>query len=140
MYTQPLNIPQTDRVAQPFERAYQTHRAEGAGFAGELKAAEQAPADGAKEEKLKTLRKSAEQLVATTFVMPLLAQMRNDPFKTDLFHGGQAEEMFGQQLDTVFAERIVAKSNFSIVDAVYRKVAQSASLLAEQGQGVDANG
>ena len=52
--------------------------------------------------------------------------MRDDPFKTDLFHGGQGEEIFGQQLDTIYAERIVARADFSIVDAVYKSIAKNA--------------
>lgn len=104
------------------------HKPSGGRFAQELRAAEaDIRADGLDPETQKTLRKSAEQLVATTFIMPMLAKMREDPFKSDLFHGGQTEEIFGQRLDTILAERIVSKSDFSIVDAVYRSVADRAS-------------
>lgn len=87
------------------------------------------------QERAKTLRKASEQLVATTFIMPMLAKMRDDPFKSDLFHGGQTEEFFGQRLDTIMAERIVAKTDFSIVDAVYNSIAKRASMLAGEAQG-----
>ena len=89
--------------------------------------AQAADAGGLSPERSEQLRTAAEQLVATTFVQPMLAKMREDPFKTDLFHGGQAEEIFGQQLDTIYSERIVAKSNFSIVDAVYKMIANDAA-------------
>jgi len=74
--------------------------------------------------------------------MPMLAKMREDPFKSDLFHGGQTEEVFGQRLDTVLSERIVAKADFSIVDAVYRSVASRAGItLPDEGsEGVDTHG
>ena len=77
-------------------------------------------------ERAETLRTASQQLVATTFIQPMLARMREDPFKSDLFHGGQAEEVFGQQLDTLLAERIVSRADFSIVDAVYRAIADRA--------------
>lgn len=87
------------------------------------------------QERAKTLRKASEQLVATTFIMPMLAKMRDDPFKSDLFHGGQTEEFFGQRLDTIMAERIVAKADFAIVDAVYNSIAKRASMSAGEAQG-----
>jgi Rod binding domain-containing protein len=106
-------------------------------FARELRAAE-SDAGGFDSEKAETLRTTAEQLVATTFIMPMLAKMREDPFKNDLFHGGQTEEIFGQRLDTVLAERIVSKANFPIVDAVYRSVVDRT--MSASGKGVDAHG
>ena len=99
------------------------------------------------QERAKTLRKASEQLVATTFIMPMLAKMRDDPFKSDLFHGGQTEEFFGQRLDTIMAERIVAKADFAIVDAVYNSIAKRASMSAgkalvsaDEAKGVDTHG
>ncbi len=102
-------------------------RPTGGGFEQRLSDAKAQAAGGLNPEKAKTLRKAAQQLVAITFVQPMLAKMRQDPFKTDLFHGGQAEEIFGQQLDTIYSERIVARANFSIVDAVYKAIADSAA-------------
>jgi len=67
-------------------------------------------------------REAAEQLVASAFILPLLTQLRNDPFKSELLHGGRGEQMFGQQLDTVIADRIVKKSNLPIVDSLYRSI------------------
>ncbi len=112
-------------------------------FARELRAVESAiSTDGLDPEKAKILRKSAEQLVATTFIMPMLAKMREDPFKSDLFHGGQTEEIFGQRMDTILAERIVAKADFAIVDAVYQSIANRAasSLGNNINKGLDTHG
>lgn len=69
-------------------------------------------------------RQTAEELVATALVQPLLAQLRDNPFKSDLFHGGQAEDIFGQQLDTILSDRIVQGSRLPVVDAVYRTLMQ----------------
>lgn len=117
-------------------------RPSGDGFARQLRQVEAQASDAAKNggldpETSRTLRKAAEQLVATTFIQPMLAKMREDPFKTDLFHGGRAEEIFGQQLDTVLSERIVSKSNFAIVDAVYQTIAERAAQKAGEGMEVD---
>ncbi len=130
-----LNIP------TPVTTELATPKPTGESFERELLAAREDTAV-LDPETAKTLRKTAEQLVATTFVMPMLAKMREDPFKSDLFHGGQTEEIFGQQLDTLLSERIVAKADFSIVDAVYRSVAQRAASAASTSntQGVDAHG
>ncbi|MEM1108312.1 MAG: hypothetical protein AAGH99_06445 [Planctomycetota bacterium] len=64
------------------------------------------------------LREAAEQLVASAFILPLLQQARNDPFKSDLFHGGRGEEAFGQQLDVIYADNITRSANFGITDAL----------------------
>jgi len=68
-----------------------------------------------------TLRESADQLVSTAFILPLLEKARNDPFKSELFHGGRGEEVFGQQLDVIFADNITKSSNFGISDALVRR-------------------
>jgi hypothetical protein len=94
--------------------------------AGELPVVGALETDGLDQDKAKALRKASEQLVATTFIQPMLSKLREDPFKTDMFHGGQTEEIFGQRLDTIMSERIVAKADFAIVDAVYRSIAKQA--------------
>lgn len=82
----------------------------------------------------------AEQLVASTLVLPILSQARNDPFKSDLFHGGKGEEMFGSQLDTILAERITSSSRMPIVDAVYRSITRTPQPSGVAGRGVDIHG
>lgn len=121
------------------------NRPTGEGFAQRLQALQaQASGDAAAGEmdadKAKTLRKAAEQLVATTFIQPMLVKMREDPFQSDLFHGGRTEEVFGEQLDTILSERIVSRADFSIVDAVYNSIAKRANLSAAGAQGVDTHG
>lgn len=70
------------------------------------------------------IREAAEQLVATTFIQPILAKAREDPFKVERFHGGQGEKIFGGQLDTILADRIVKKSNFPLVDRIAEQFGQ----------------
>ncbi len=135
-----MNI-QTLNIPSPTAPGLALPKPTGDRFARELRAAA-TDAGGLDPLRAKTLRKTAEQLVATTFIMPMLAKMREDPFKSDLFHGGQTEEVFGQRLDTVLAERIVSKADFSIVDAVYRSVAERAASVTSDidGKGVDTHG
>jgi len=82
----------------------------------------------------------AEQLVASTLVLPILSQARNDPFKSEMFHGGKGEDMFGSQLDTILAERITSSSRMPIVDAVYRSITRTLLPSGAAGRGVDIHG
>ena len=75
-------------------------------------------------------------LVADTFVKPLLAQLRRDPFRTDLFHGGFAEDVFAAQLNTVLAERITTKAKLPIVDTVHRKFMKAMQNYPERIEGI----
>lgn len=79
--------------------------------------------------------KAASEFVAGALVRPLLAQARNDPFKSKMFHGGQAEEMFGEQLDGVLADRITQSARFPITDAVRRQLLGDPRLHAQASQG-----
>jgi len=78
-----------------------------ADFAGLLDTAREL--DAAAQDRART---AANQLVATALVQPILEEMRSSPFKSKLFHGGRGEEVFGQQLDTVLAERIASAPGF----------------------------
>lgn len=68
------------------------------------------------------VRQAAQQLVSSALILPMLQQIRSSSLKSEMFHGGFSEDAFGAQLDTELADRMVAKSNFPIVDAIYRKM------------------
>lgn len=72
----------------------------------------------AAEKRETELRSAAEQLVATTFIMPLFSQLRNDPMASEMFHGGRGEKVFQQQLDQILSDRISTGSGFDLVDTV----------------------
>ena len=61
------------------------------------------------------------------------AQARNDPFRSDLFHGGLAEDSFGQQLDSIIAQRVTSRSNLPIVESVYNHITQQGSRVNTHG-------
>ncbi|MCC7191697.1 MAG: hypothetical protein IT444_02850 [Phycisphaeraceae bacterium] len=96
--------------------------------------------DRRKQSVEETARQAAQQLVATTLVQPMLAQMNNDPFKTPMFHGGQAEETFNQQLQTILGDRITAGANFPIVRTVYKQLMQHVKPQPAQQAGINING
>lgn len=89
-----------------------------AGFAEKLSGAMTAPRRRGPQGPWGQARQAAEQLVATTLVQPLLQQMRNDPLRSDLMHGGLTEDAFGAQLDTELADRIVRRAHWPIVERI----------------------
>lgn len=72
------------------------------------------------------LREAAEKLVATTLIMPMFKQLRNDPLAAKLLHGGRGEEIFQQQMDQVLSDRIAGAAGFDLVDSVYQHLSSAA--------------
>lgn len=83
------------------------------------------PAAESAQQRHETLTKAAGQLVSQTFFGQMLKQMRNDPFKSDLFDGGRGGQMFSSLFDQTLAQRMArgagAKLVRSIVDHMERK-------------------
>ncbi len=90
---------------------------------------------GAQAQAPDVARESAEQLVAITLVQPLLDAAQNDPFASGLFHGGQGERIFQQQINALLGERITKQANFPVVDAVYRAITKQTSGGSAAGAG-----
>lgn len=67
-------------------------------------------------------RTAAEELVAITFIQPVLASLRQSNMAEAPFAPGVAEQRFGPLLDAEIARKIVTASNFELVDAVARKL------------------
>lgn len=117
---------------QPDPQALLPSRSEGAMASGFTAALDRAAADAptpaddldesaAREaEQREQVREAAAQLVASAFVLPMLQQIRDDPLGSDLFKGGVAEDLFGQQLDTHLADDMAKGMNTPLVDAVER--------------------
>ncbi|MEX0777201.1 MAG: rod-binding protein [Phycisphaeraceae bacterium] len=77
-------------------------------------------------------REAARQLVSIALIQPVLTKAHEDPFKTEMFHGGQGEAMFQQQLDTILADRITHRANFPLVDAVYQQITRQQTKVDQQ--------
>lgn len=87
------------------------------------------------------VRKLANQLVSVALIKPLLAQARQSPFRSELFHGGHGEQVFSEHLDTVIADRVAMRSNFDVADAIYRHLTGQRTIAgAATGAAVDQHG
>lgn len=107
--------------------------------------AEQRLIEAGHEETVRKAGDAAAKLVASTFIIPLLAAMRESPFQTERFGPTMAERRMGPALDQQIADRIVQRSQFPIVEAVKRSIlskqAQRLGLTgAPAGRSIDATG
>jgi Rod binding domain-containing protein len=67
-------------------------------------------------------RDAAEQLVAISFIQPVLSSLRESNMAADPFGPGDAERRFGPMWDAAIAQRVVKARGFGLVDAVARSV------------------
>ncbi len=69
------------------------------------------------------LVKYSKVWVAQTFYGEMLKQMRNSPFKSELFSGGRGGQVFQNQLDQKLAERMTSgKFGDRLVQSIVRKI------------------
>jgi Rod binding domain-containing protein len=65
---------------------------------------------------------TARKLVAQTFYGTMLKQMRNSPFKSEMFEGGRGGQAFAPLLDQHLAEHMARSSDSHLVNAIARKL------------------
>jgi Rod binding domain-containing protein len=65
------------------------------------------------------LRKAFDSFVGETFYGQMLEAMRKTQNKPAYFHGGQAEEMFREQLDQTLAQKMSEKSASSFTGSMF---------------------
>ena len=102
-------------------------------------------AGSADDERQAQAQEIASSLVATAFVMPALEQMRDSPFRSELFAPGDAERRFGPVFDRAVAERLTSSGRFPLVDAIANHIttygsSSSAGSSGSSTQKVDAHG
>jgi hypothetical protein len=85
--------------------------AEAAGFERQLEQLKQQFS-----KKRQEVREGVEQFVAFAFVKPMFDMLRNDPFKSDLLHGGYGEDVFAQELHVHWRNAITSSPKFPLVD------------------------
>jgi len=78
--------------------------------------------DHAVEQAERTVREAASQFVASAMIQPMLRQAREASLGSDLLDGGRAEKIFGQQLDTIYADEITRGQGFSLVDTLTDRI------------------
>lgn len=68
------------------------------------------------------LERAVNEVVGSMFYRPMLQMARENPFKTDLMHGGRGEDIFAAQLDSELARRAAVGSRSSLTDAIVRRL------------------
>jgi Rod binding domain-containing protein len=73
------------------------------------------------------LVKQTETWVAQTFFGTLLKQMRNSPFKSELFEGGKGGAMFAALQDQQLAEHMTRGAGSKLVNGIVRRIEANAA-------------
>ena len=73
------------------------------------------------------LVEQTEKWVASSFYGELLKQVRNSPFKSDLFSGGRGGEAFGSMQDQQMAEHMTRGAGRKLVNAIVRRIEAAAA-------------
>ncbi len=68
------------------------------------------------------LVKQTQKWVGQTFYGEMLKQMRNSPFKSKMFEGGQGGEAFQQMFDSKLAEKMSTGSGKKLVDSIVDRI------------------
>jgi len=68
------------------------------------------------------LTKTTQMWVAQTFFGTLLKQVRESPFKSELFSGGRGGQAFGAMYDQHLAERMSRVAGDKLVRSIVRKI------------------
>ncbi len=63
-----------------------------------------------------------QKWVAQTFYGTLLKQMRNSPFKNEMFEGGRGGEAFQSMFDQQLADRMSRSAGGKLVNAIVKKI------------------
>jgi Rod binding domain-containing protein len=79
------------------------------------------------EEKHGELVKHVETFVGTAFFGTLLKQMRESPFRSEMFGGGKAGENYDAMYHQLMSERMGKGAGRSLVDAIVRKITGKAA-------------
>jgi len=66
--------------------------------------------------------KQVQKWVSQTFYGTMLRQMRNSPFKSEMFDGGRGGEAYHQMFDQRLADHMSRGTGKKLVDALVRKI------------------
>jgi hypothetical protein len=75
---------------------------------------------------------TARKLVAQTFYGTMLKQMRDSPFKSEMFEGGRGGQAFSPLLDQHLAEHMTRATDNHLVNAIARKLEGKAAYRQQQ--------
>ena len=72
--------------------------------------------------KTEQLQNAAQKWVGQTFFGTMLKQMRNSPFKSEIFSGGRGGEAFTSMFDQQLAERMARGAGRSLSNSIVRQI------------------
>ncbi|MGA2229767.1 MAG: rod-binding protein [Tepidisphaeraceae bacterium] len=70
----------------------------------------------------KELVHTTQKWVAQSFYGTLLKQMRQDPFRSELFDGGRGGQVFTEMFDQQISERMARGAPNGLVNSIVRKI------------------
>ena len=73
---------------------------------------------------MQKVQELTEKLVSSTFLVPMLDRMQDDPFRSDMFHGGFAENVFQSHLNTQLADGIAHAMDLSFTRQITERFAE----------------
>src|SRR5512147_1704503 len=76
-------------------------------------------------ERHQELMTAAQRWVSQTFLGTMLRQMRNSPFKSELFSGGRGGEAFATLLDQHLADRMAPRTGRALAQSIVRRIERS---------------
>jgi len=85
------------------------------------------------------LTRTAQKWVAQTFYGAMLKQMRNSPFKSELFEGGRGGEAFQSMFDQTLADRMARGQNNKLVRSIVRQILKRKGRKEQGGAGENAH-
>ncbi len=75
------------------------------------------------------LVKQTQKWVSQTFFGEMLKQMRNSPFKSELFSGGRGGQAFNEMYDQRLADRMSKASGAKLVKAIVKKIEAAGAIV-----------
>jgi Rod binding domain-containing protein len=86
------------------------------------------------------LVKQTQKWVAQTFYGEMLKQMRNSPFKSKMFDGGEGGQAFQQMFDQQLADKMASGSGRKLVDSIVNKIEAGKAYAAPAARPIAATG
>ena len=88
------------------------------GFSAALRSAGESSKPGAADDRRSQAQAAAEQLISSTFVLPILGELHSSTLAGDRFTPGAAERRFQPLLDQHLADHIVQSAQFPLVGQI----------------------
>jgi Rod binding domain-containing protein len=79
----------------------------------------------------------AGKWVAMSFFGPMLKQMRESPFHSDLFDGGQGGEAFGQMFDQELVQHMSGAVGKKLVNSMVRRMEANKAYKLQKATNID---